>query len=58
MKARGKRDAKRSASPLVDNQHHGLALKGRNPDAYFSPSGLVLGFHINQGRRAPALRRA
>ena len=29
------------------------ALKGRNPDAYFGPSGLVLGFHINQGRRAP-----
>ena len=41
MTARGKREAKRSASPLVTNNHTCPALKGRNlAPWYFGPSGL------------------
>ena len=48
MKARGKRDGRPWCIINLTT-----ALKGRNTDAYFGPSGLVLSFHINQGRRAP-----
>ena len=52
MKARGKREAKRSASPLVSNNKPIPALKGRN--TYFGLSGLCSSFlGFNQGRRAP-----
>jgi len=43
IKARGKREAKRSASPLESNNKHVAALKGRNiTNAYFGLSGLGL----------------
>jgi len=41
MKARGKREAKRSASPLVSDNKIVPALKGRNTtQVYFGLSGL------------------
>ena len=43
MTARGKREAKRSASPLVTDNQNVPALKGRNTlPAYFGLSGLNL----------------
>jgi hypothetical protein len=41
MKARGKRRAKRSASPLVRENNLVPALKARNISWYFGLSGLI-----------------
>jgi hypothetical protein len=40
-KARGKREAKRSASPLVRENNLVPALKARNIGVYFCLSGLI-----------------
>ena len=56
MKARGKREAKRSASPLVRNDKSYAALKGRNLadviSAFQASNACGPG---NQGRRASRL---
>jgi len=45
MKARGKREAKLSASPLVIQQTKGRGLKGRNTRAEFRPFRLMRFFY-------------
>src|SRR5215213_1674910 len=55
IKARGKREAKRSASPLVSTPTKGLGLKGRNTHRITPFSGLDLNFDSYQGRRASRL---
>src|SRR5215204_1078761 len=52
IKARGKREAKRSASPLVSTQRKGLRLKGRNISPF---SGLDLNFDSLPGATRFAL---
>src|SRR5215204_1090162 len=52
IKARGKREAKRSASPLVSTQRKGLGLKGRNISPF---SGLDLNFDSLPGATRFAL---
>src|SRR6185369_4316561 len=55
MTARGKREAKRSASPLVTDNQNVPALKGRNSCVFrpFRPRSRVL--VVNPGRRASRL---
>ena len=54
MKARGKREAKRSASPLVKSPKPGEGLKGRNRRRLITPfQGWSLVLLCYQGRRAP-----
>jgi len=55
MKARGKREAKRSASPLVTDNQNVPALKGRNPLHISAFQALISGDRINPGRRASRL---
>ena len=56
MKARGKREAKRSASPLVRRSKKISSPEGASYGAYFGPSGLNPSFgDLNQGRRASRL---
>ena len=56
MKARGKREAKRSASPLVRKSKKVSSPEGASYGAYFGPSGLNPSFEdLNQGATRFAL---
>ena len=58
MRARGKREAKRSASPLVTNNQNVPALKGRNFLRISAFQALISRARGNPGRRASRLPRA
>ena len=48
MKARGKREAKRSASPLEESDNH-ISPERAASVAYFGPSGLNLDYDSTRG---------
>ena len=52
MKARGKREAERSASPVVSDKQSGPALKARNTRDISAFQALSARAYHNQGRRA------
>jgi hypothetical protein len=53
MKARGKREAQRNASPLVTEQNPPPALKGRNSCNISALQAFASSRILNQGRRVP-----
>ena len=55
MTARGKREAERSASPLVADKTNVRALKGRNSLRISAFQALISGARANPGRRASRL---